>query len=78
MRDVWVFVNGDGCTFGVAEVSHFPTEDDAWNEMYDTRQEERHARNRGVKATKVSSQAYHEHYRKCMMRQCDHHPQPAN
>lgn len=78
MRDVWVFINADDCAFGVAESAYFPTADDAWNEMYVTPSEQQAARDRGVKVYRTSYRAYHNHHRKCMRRQCNHHPQPVS
>lgn len=63
-RHHYVFLNHCGCQFGLVEAgwTGHNTEDDAWNQMYDTRAEERAARARGVQVVHVTHAEYCEKY----------------
>lgn len=65
-RHHYVFVKACGCPFGLIEASasepggppRIADEGQAWDEFYDTRGEEREARNRGVRAVHVTHEQY--------------------
>lgn len=72
-RRHFVFVAGCGCVWGIAtQTPRCPTEDKAWDDMYDTRAAERHARSKGVHVVHVDHATYVRDFYELMLKTCDH------
>ena len=58
-RHHFVFLHACGCPFGLVEQGSWAKDvDGAWESMYETRAEERAARNRGVQVVHVNHATY--------------------
>lgn len=72
-RQHFVFLTDCGCPFGLTEMrSRVKTVDDAWDDMYDTRQEERAARAAGVHVELVDHATYVAKFYDRMAKRCPH------
>jgi len=69
----FVFLNACECPFGLVEqTSRCRTEEAAWDAMYDTRVDERHARARGVHVVHVDHVRYGREFYPLMLARCPH------
>lgn len=75
-RRHWVFVYRCGCPFGLVEAALLgeveKAEDGAWDAMFDSRAEERRARNGGVRAEYVDHATYEREFYPRMTQKCTH------
>lgn len=72
-RSHYVFVAPCGCPTGLVEQTEgCLTADDAWDEMYPDRSDERAAYGRGVRVELVDHAAYVEHFYPLMSQTCTH------
>jgi hypothetical protein len=78
-RRHFVFVAACGCPFGLTEErlhqarsKGVTTEGEAWEDMYDTRAQERAARDRGVRVVHVDHATYEREFYPLMTRPCPH------
>lgn len=72
-RRHYVFVYRCGCPFGLVEEGTFcKSEDDAWDQMFDERAEERRYRAAGVKAVYVDHATYSREFYPRMTQDCTH------
>lgn len=73
MRRHFVFIARCGCPTGLVEQSQeCLTADDAWDEMYETRAQERHARTMGVRVELVDHPTYTREFYPLMTKECTH------
>lgn len=66
----WVFLR-DGHCIAVASVGAFPAEDDAWNDVFESRRAETRAVLSGVRCVKVPHEVYVASYSACLLGRCD-------
>ena len=72
-RNHFVFIARCGCPTGLVEQStECLTADDAWDEMYETRQQERNARAMGVRVELVGHPTYVREFYPLMTKECAH------
>jgi hypothetical protein len=72
-RNHFVFVARCGCPTGLVEQSReCLTADNAWDDMYETRGQERDARSRGVRVELVDHAAYVREFYPLMTKGCAH------
>lgn len=79
-RHHYLFLAACGCPFGLTEASarkpggppRIADEDAAWDEMYDTRAEERAARAEGVTVVHVDHATYEAEWYERMLAKCPH------
>lgn len=72
-RRHYVFVARCGCPTGLVEQGSWcKSEDEAWEQMYETRAEERSARARGIRIEFVDHATYERDFYPLMTKPCTH------
>jgi hypothetical protein len=72
-RRHFVFLHRCGCLFGLTEYRHgVTTEDEAWDDMYETAAEGRAATLRGVRVVHVDHATYSREFYPLMLTPCTH------